>query len=318
MSVTTRLFDADGTDDEVELQSGLAGRLSDRQLLWVDVDGATEEELQSVTGHLGVHRQTLRNLMNPIGRPRVDMLGDYFELNVVALDTEENPLSLDLIAGSNWVATIHREPVPFIGEFRERLAPDSQLGALTAESFVAALLDWHVGTYFGAVDEMEKAVDDLDERALRESDRDEVLRDMIKMRRRIGRIRRALTPHREVFAALARPDFETVASSDSAAHFRALVDRLERAIGSVENARELLIGSFDIFMSRTGQRTNDVMRILTIISVILLPAAVLAGVMGMNFRVGIFDEPSLFWVVIACMGLVAAIVLIVARVKHWI
>jgi Mg2+ and Co2+ transporter CorA len=208
--------------------------------------------------------------------------------------------------------------VPFIREFRERLAPDGQLGSLEAEAFVAALLDWHVGTYFASVDELERRVDVLDDQALRDNARDDLLRDMIKVRRRIGRIRRALTPHREVFAALARPDFETVASSESAAHFRALVDRLERAISSIENARELLIGTFDIFMSRTSQRTNDVMRYLTIISVILLPAAVLAGVMGMNFRVSIFDDPSLFWAVIAAMVVIAVVVLAIARLRHWI
>jgi magnesium transporter len=318
MNVTTRLFDADGTDDEVDLDASTVERLTDRQLLWVDIHGAADEELRSVGESLGFQQQTVRNLLEPIGRPRFDVLDGYFELNVVGLDDDENPLSLDLVAGTNWVATIHRDRVPFIDEFRQRLAPDTELGLLTAASFVAALLDWQVGTFFGSVDELEHAVDKLDERALLERDREDVLRDMIRMRRRIGQIRRTLTPHREVFAALARPDFELVASSESAPYFRALVDRLERAISSVENARELLIGSFDIFMSTTGQRTNDVMRILTIISVILLPAVVLAGVMGMNFRVAFFDEPALFWVVVGVMVVVALIVLAVARRERWI
>jgi magnesium/cobalt transport protein CorA len=318
VSVTTRLFDADGTDDEVQLDSSVIKSLGDRQLLWVDIHGEDEAELRGLAEDLDLSRQSLRNLSNPIGRPHFDVADGYFEMNVAPLDEDENPLSLDIIAGSNWVATIHRERIPFIDEFRERLASDTQLGLLTAESFVAALLDWHVGTYFASVDDMERSVDDLDERALRESDRDEALEDMIKMRRRIGRIRRTLTPHREVFAALARPDFQTVASSESAAHFRALVARLEGAISSVENTRELLIGSFDIFMSTTGQRTNDVMRLLTIISVILLPAVVLAGVMGMNFQLPIFQDLTMFWVVMGAMILIAVVVLVVARRQHWL
>ena len=210
-----------------------------------------------------------------------------------------------------------REPVPFLDDFRDRLGPDTEIGRLTAPSFLAALLDWQVGTYFAAVDDLERRVDVLDERALKQSS-DDVLRDMMLMRRRISAIRRTLTPHREVYAALARPDFEVLASSESAAYFRALVDRMERAIGAVENARELLIGSFDIFMTRTGQRTNDVMRILTIISVILLPAAVIAGVMGMNFQVGLFETPELFWVLIGSMVVIAAVVLFVAHRKQWL
>ena len=317
VSVTTRLFDADGTDDEIDLDASVIDGLTDRQLLWVDIHGVEEQELRGVGEILGVKEPTIRNLLEPMGQPRFDVLDGYFELDVVALDDDENPLPLDLVAGTNWVATIHRDRAPFIDEFRERLAPDTPLGRLTASTFVAALLDWQVGTYFTAVDELEHSVDKLDERALQQTDR-HVLSDMIQMRRRIGQIRRTLTPHREIFAALARPDFELVASSQSAPHFRALVDRLERAISSVENARELLIGSFDIFMSTTGQRTNDVMRVLTIISVILLPAVVLAGVMGMNFKLSFFDEPALFWVVVGAMVVIAVVVLVGARRQHWL
>jgi Mg2+ and Co2+ transporter CorA len=71
-------------------------------------------------------------------------------------------------------------------------------------------------------------------------------------------------------------------------------------------------------MTRTGQRTNDVMRVLTIISVILLPASVLAGVMGMNFRLDLFDDNRIFWMVIATMVAVAVLVLFVARSRRWI
>ncbi len=318
MTIETRLFDADGTDREVELELGLTERLGDRQLLWVDIDGADEPDLEAVGNILGFERQSLHNLLNPIGRPRLDVLGEYFEINVVAIDKEERPVELDLLAGRNWVATIHHDPIAFIGEFRERIGPDTGLGVLDASSFLAALLDWQIGTYFVSVDDLEHQVDRLDERALLDDDPDKVLRDLLELRRRVGSIRRTLTPHREVFAALARPDFTVIASSQSAAHFRAIADRLERAISAVENARELLIGSFEILMTRTGQRTNDVMRILTIISVILLPAVVLAGVMGMNFEVGFFEDPAMFWVVIGAMAAIAVLVLIVARRQRWI
>lgn len=318
MTVDSRLFDADGTDDAVGLDEAIVRGLTDRQLLWVDVHGEDEEELRHVAEVLGFDRQSIHNLLNPIGRPRLDVLGEYFEVNVVALDEQDQPLELDLLAGRNWVATVHRDALPFLDELRERLAPDTELGRLTAPSFLAALLDWQVGTYFKSVDELEHAVDRLDDRALKDADRDDLLHDLIRVRRRIAGIRRTLTPHREVFAALARPDFEVIASSDSAAHFRALADRLERAISAVENARELLIGSFDIFMTQTSQRTNDVMRVLTIISVILLPAVVIAGVMGMNFKVSFFDDPAFFWLVLIAMAGIAVVVLLVARRQRWI
>jgi magnesium transporter len=94
--------------------------------------------------------------------------------------------------------------------------------------------------------------------------------------------------------------------------------RLEKAIEATDNTREMLIGSVEVFMTQTAQRTNEVMKILTLVSVLLLPCAVIAGVLGMNFKVQIFDNPDLFWVAIALMAGLAATTLFVARRIHWI
>lgn len=197
MSMVSRLFDADATDREVEVEASVVKGLTDHQLLWADVTGDDEGELRRTAVLFGLEEQSLRNLLKPIGRPRLYVLTDYFE-------------------------------------------------------------------------------------------------------------------------TLARPEFEVIATSDSAAHFRAIADRLERAIDGVENARDLLIGSFDLYMTQTAQRTNDVMRILTIVNVVLLPAVVLAGIMGMNFKVGFFENANLFWVVLAVMVAIAAASLAVARWRRWL
>ena len=84
----------------------------------------------------------------------------------------------------------------------------------------------------------------------------------------------ALAPHRWAFAPLARPDFELEGLGKP---WPGIVDRLDSTVDAVENARELLIGAFDVYMATSAQRTNDVMKALTILSAILLPAVVLAG-----------------------------------------
>jgi magnesium transporter len=312
-----RLFDADGADREVDLEESVIKRLTDRQLLWVDLAGDDEAELRRIADLFGLERQSVQNLLDPIG-PRVDVLENYFEVDVVALTVDERAVPMDFLAGKNWVVTVHHEEVDFLAEFRKQLAGNTELGRIQAPSFLATLLDWQLGTYFKSVDELEGAVDLLDDRALRWADRVDLLNDLVRLRHRIGRIRHTLAPQREVFAALARPSFEILAASDSAAHFRTLQDRLERAIGAVENARELLLGSFDLYMTQTARRTNDVMRVLTILNVILLPAVVLAGIMGMNFKVGFFGNANLFWVVIAAMMTIAAGLIALARWRRWL
>ena len=114
---------------------------------------------------------------------------------------------------------------------------------------------------------------------------------------------------------------------DSGETFRIDRDRLlwidldTRAIDDIdglENARELLVGSFDLHLGRASQRTNDVMKVLTLVSAIALPGIVRAGVMGMNFKLPFFDEPGNFFVVVAAMVAFSIAILGAARWRHWI
>jgi Mg2+ and Co2+ transporter CorA len=93
---------------------------------------------------------------------------------------------------------------------------------------------------------------------------------------------------------------------------------LERTIDAVENTRDLLVGSLEIYLGRVGQRTNEVMKSLTLLSAVLLPAVVVAGVMGMNFQMGFFDTTENFWIVIGVMLALGAIALVVAKLRKWI
>ena len=179
------------------------------------------------------------------------------------------------------------------------------------------MLDWHLDTFYAAAERLEHDVDELDEMALRGDD-DDVLARLVEMRQRITRVRRLLSLHRDMYAEVGRPDFIPEIEPGEAEALAALTHRLERATEAVAHARKMLIGTFDVHMARTAQRTNDVMRLLTLVSVTLLPAAVLAGVLGMNFQVGLFGDPSMFWVVIAVMVLVALTTLVVARRRNWL
>jgi Mg2+ and Co2+ transporter CorA len=170
--------------------------------------------------------------------------------------------------------------------------------------------------YFHVIETVERRIDGLDERALRASRPDEILVDLVALRRQIATLRRSLSAQRDVFYSLERPGL--VLGDSVEASWPLVADRFRQVMESVENARELLVGSFDIAMTKAGQRTNDIMRTLTVISSVLLPAVVVAGVMGMNFKVGLFDDPNNFFLVIAAMAGLAAAIVVFARFRRWI
>ena len=96
-----------------------------------------------------------------------------------------------------------------------------------------------------------------------------------------------------------------------------LTERLERAIDAVENLRDSLLATFDIHMGRAAQDSNDTMKVLTLTSAVLLPAVVLAGIMGMNFKLPFFDNADNFWLVIGAMVAFGVSLLVLAKWQRW-
>ena len=181
---------------------------------------------------------------------------------------------------------------------------------------MAAIADEVIADYFRLVEGIEREIDELDERALRRRPRNDILARIVELRRRIGTIRRTLAPHRIAFAALAPPGdgaprraWPTVAGSDRPTGSRGRSRR--------EPARPAA-GTFDIHMGRAAQDANEVMKVLTLLSAVLLPAVVLAGVMGMNFKLPFFDEASNFFLVVAAMAVFALAIILAARWRRWI
>ena len=90
-------------------------------------------------------------------------------------------------------------------------------------------------------------------------------------------------------------------------------------VGSVESSREALLGSFDVYMTRTAQRTNEIVKVLTIATVLLLPGSVIAGLLGMNVVVPLNkDDPLSFWLVVAGFAILAVVAIALARLRRWI
>jgi magnesium transporter len=90
-------------------------------------------------------------------------------------------------------------------------------------------------------------------------------------------------------------------------------------VDAIENARDQVVGAFDIHLARTAQRTNDIVKILTIVSAVLLPGSLLAALLGMNVATPLpTGDVAVFWVIVAAIGIFAAIVLAVAARAGWL
>jgi magnesium transporter len=321
-TVTIRLFDADRTDTTLELDDALRRKVGDRQLLWIDVEGVLDAAAtEAIAKRLALRPITLGMLAAAPREAHIAIHGDYLHIRVATeadRDPSETPGWLDLIAGRNVVLSHHAEPVAILRNLDDRIESDATIGQLDAAAFVASAIDSAVTSYFKSVDEIEAVVDRIDAVALGGDPGHDVLADLVEVRRRISRLRRVLSGQREVFAAFATPDFRTVVGDDAEA-FQGVASRFEGALQSVENSRDLLLGSFEVFMTRTAQRTNDTMKVLALATVLLLPGSLIAGLLGMNVTVPLNqDSPMSFWIVVVAIAVLATVVLLFARARRWI
>lgn len=321
MTLRARLYDARGDDRDIDLGREEVGAVGDRRLLWIDLDERTEADLERVASVLELNPRIVRHLASERTDVRMLRFPEWIVVTLGALDEAANdePVArrnLDVVVGRNLVITVHDGPLAAIDSFRDELSDEDVVGELDAGAFMTGLVDAVLATYFRQIDDIDRRIDALDQLAMRSSRSHDFISEVVGLRRRIALVRRALTPNRDALGPLVRPDFEV--HEDVVRAWPGTIERLERAIEAIEKSRELLVGSFDIYLGQAAHRTNEVMKLLTIVSSIALPGIVLAGVMGMNFKLPFFDAPNNFFIVVGTMVVFAAVILGIARWRRWI
>jgi Mg2+ and Co2+ transporter CorA len=225
---------------------------------------------------------------------------------------------IDLVARPGVVVSVHRGRVAALERFVAEIDGETALGALHAADLLSSLADEVISGYHDVVERIGEDIDRLDEVALKGRSSQVVLSEIVRIRRRIGLVRSTIGPHRAALTALGRPEVGLDGESAVGQPWPGLVDRVEGAISAVDSLRDALLGTYDIHMARAAQHANDVMKVLTVLSAVLLPAIVVAGIMGMNFPMPFFDDTRNFWVVLAATAAFAMLLLAAARWRRWI
>ncbi len=301
---------------------------ADREaVLWIDMTDPSDEESFILTNDFHFHPLAIEDVIEEedaiteLPRSKIDDYREYIyaEFQIADLAGMDEGIALKevhIFLTRNTVVTVHYEPHRIFNYLHNRALKDERLMSRGAEFLFHTLIDVMVDNYNSILEFFDRAVDKIEEDVLGQPD-DETIKKIFTMRRDIYELKRIVLPQREMLMQISRRQFSMI-SERAAFYFNDILDHLTRIIELSESHRDTLITALEVYYSRVSTRTNDIIRVLTLFTVILMPPTFLVGLWGMNFRY--MPELSwkygyiLFWVVL--VGVTASMVYYF-RKKKW-
>ena len=293
---------------------------------WIDVEGLADLDLIRRLGALfDLHGLELEDVVNVDQRPKFEEHKDH--LFIVARTSQAGPRveteQISMFLGSNYLLTFQNRPGDDFEPVRERIRKArGRLREMGPDYLAYALLDIATDAWFPVLEALGERIEALEDEAL-ERPEPTLAPRVHALKRDLMTVRRAIWPQREMLHALQREELPFV-SERTRLYLRDCYDHAVQLIDMTETFREIAADLLDIYLSSVNARTNETMRVLTVIATLFMPLTFIAGVYGMNFdRASPWNMPELGWrygyfFSLTLMGATAAGLLYWFRRKGWL
>lgn len=292
------------------------------KVLWIDMTAPSDKESYVLTHDFNFHPLAIEDVISEVSRPKLDDYGDYLFLVFQLADYmgKEKGLrvgEVDLFLTKNCVVTVHFDEHPVFETLYTKARKDDRVFSRGADFLFHAILDGIVDNYTAALDILEFEVDAVEDDVFEEPD-ERTVKTIFALRRDISHLKRIAYPQREVLAQLTR-DRHDLISEKSLVYLSDIYDHMARIHETADSHRDTLVSALEVYFSKVSTRTNEIIKVLTIFTAILMPPTFLVGLYGMNFKY----MPELnwkygyhmFWAVIV---IVTIILLFFFKKKKWI
>ncbi len=277
--------------------------LDTESVSWVDVQGlGNKEVLQRLGSVFDLHPLVLEDVVNVPQRPKIE---DY-ENQLVIIAQMVMPKSggdgfwieqVSFVLGKHYLLTVQEEPQrDCFGPVRDRIRNNKGSVRKAGADYLAyTLLDSVIDGFFPVLEVYGERIEELEDEVVTNPTR-RTLQKIYQLRRELLALRRAIWPQRDAINALIRDQSDLI-SPNVQIYLRDCYDHAVQVMDMVETYRELASGLMDVYLSSVGNKMNEIMKLLTVISSIFIPLTFIAGVYGMNFNTekSPFNMPELNW-----------------------
>ncbi len=290
---------------------------------WINIDGLNDTSvIEKVGESFGIHPLVLEDVLHTNQRPKLEDHADYLFLVVRMLyispgSEEIQSEQLSFILTENCLLSFQERAGDVFDEVRDRIRQNhGRVRKMGSDYLLYALMDAIVDNYFLIMETTGEKIEDI-EQSMMENPNAVLLNELYRMKRELLYIRKSTWPLREAVGALERGESSLLRKKTSV-YIRDLYDHTIQVIDTVETFRDMLSGVQDLYLSSMGQKTNQVMQVLTVIATIFIPLTFVAGIYGMNFEY----MPELHWkysypVIWLAMIVIAVGMLAYFRRKKW-
>jgi magnesium transporter len=294
--------------------------LADTNLfLWVDFEDPTPEEVQSIlAGVFHFHPLSIEDCVTVSPSPKVeeytpkegDLFTPYLFMVIHAVDYSRQDgkfatSELDFFLGKNFLVTYHQKPLRAVSFIEERCMKGAMQIARAPDRVAHSLLDSLVDNYKPALDELSLEIAEVEQTVLQRPGK-ETLNRILQIKKKVLYLRQIIGPQREVLARFASGEFKLI-RPHLVPYFRDVYDSLFHIGELAQTYTDSLTGILQVYLNMSSNQTGEVVKLLTMITVITTPLMMIGTWYGMNFH----DMPELSWghgyVVAGCVTIVSTV-----------
>ncbi|MGH7519233.1 MAG: CorA family divalent cation transporter [Gemmatimonadales bacterium] len=264
---------------------------SEPRFHWLDVVGPAPDELRAIADRYGLHPMMVQDSLEPDHLPKYERTGDAQFVIVRAYDELCSPHAVTaqaltrkvgIFLGPEYVITVHRKDQPFLARLREEYSASPSGSAASDESTLRArlfadLINGAVNSYEAPLDAAERELEQFERTLFHQRDLVPFLQEILTVKRRVGLVKRMLSHTINAFVKIPSP------ADANATLLQDLRENLDATYTWADELLEQLDTLLSLQLGLASHRTNQTMRMLTVVSAFFLPLTFIVGVYGMNF-----------------------------------
>ncbi|HEY6169604.1 MAG TPA: magnesium/cobalt transporter CorA [Verrucomicrobiae bacterium] len=305
--------------------------LADTNLfLWLDLENPSPEETKMVLEDIfHFHPLSIEDCVKASPSPKVeeytpkegDLFAPYLFMVIHAVDYHRKDAmfgtsELNFFLGKNFLVTYHERPLKSVTIVEERAIKGTMHIARAPDRMAHNLLDAIVENYKPALEELSLEIGELEELVLKHPGK-ETLNKIILIKKEVLHLRQIIGPQREVLARFARGEFKLI-RAHLVPYYRDVYDRLYHIFELAQNYTDSLTGILQVYLNMSSNQTGEVVKLLTLITVVTTPLMIVGTWYGMNFH----DMPELqwkhgYWAAVALMLVSTGVTYWYFKKKEW-